>query len=89
MLPKVAPFCPLAYSEATELNMASSPLYLKLGDHLGPRLFCLPLQPALPNLFHTVHYSYCYLEDLTISGEESAFPSDVEIIEPSCAALQK
>jgi len=89
ILPELAPFCQLAYAEASILKFGNFTVLSQVGpqqgDPLGPLLFCLPLQPVLLKL--TSPLSFGYLDDLTLGGEAATVAADVEIIEQCCSAM--
>ena len=68
ILPELAPFCSLAYSEPSNLKYGTFNLLSQVGpqqgDPLGPLLFCLPLQPILAEMSSPLTLGY--LDDLTL-----------------------
>ena len=89
LLPELAPYCHLAYAEASQLKFGKYTIQSMVGpqqgDPLGPLLFCLPLQPALLNL--TSPIAFGYLDDMALGGPTSKVVADLTFLEAECADL--
>lgn len=89
LLPELAHFCHLAYSEPSNLKFGEFSLLSQVGpqqgDPLGPLLFCLPLQPILSEMSSSLVLGY--LDDLTLGGSARVVDADVEMLECKCKEL--
>src|SRR6218665_3944963 len=90
LLPELAHFCHLAYSEPSNLKFGEFNLLSQVGpqqgeDPLGPLLFCLPLQPILSEMSSSLVLGY--LDDLTLGGSARVVAADVEMLECKCKEL--
>lgn len=89
ILPELAAFCSLAYSEPSNLKYGAFSVLSQVGpqqgDPLGPLLFCLPLQPILAEM--TSPLTLGFLDDLTLGGNSQVVADDVVQLELKCRDL--
>ena len=59
------------------------------GDHIGPLLFALALQPVVVKLGNIpgLDITFSYLDDLVLAGEESAVAAGIALLKTSSAPL--
>ena len=89
ILPEIAVFCSLAYSEPSNLKYGEfshlSQVGPQQGDPLGPLLFCLPLQPILAEMASPLTLGY--LDDVTLGGKTQVVADDIAKLEEQCKTL--
>src|SRR6218665_1160114 len=89
VLPEIAVFCSLAYSEPSHLKHGVFSLLSQVGpqqgDPLDPLLFCLPLKPILVEMASPLTLGY--LDDVTLGGKTQVVADDIAKLEAQCKIL--